>query len=598
MWNHRPVPARSSGCDEGATTRPPPVRTGRRAIEVAALAAGSGVVMVAVESVKQWLHPAITIWQSHAVTITLSSMVAAYVGYVVLRRGDWLRQRLVDEAEARQRAAEEAARASSLLLATLESNRDGVLVVSLDGTVLTFNHQFLDMWQLPESVVLGPTRDLLRRAEAQLIQPDALGSSVRRFQTDTEAESTEVLAFKDGRTVELFTAPQRLNGVVVGRVWRSRDITAHRQAQQYIHMLAQTIRSVGECVSVTDMDDRVLFVNQAFLDTYGFEESDLVGNLIALVRSPRTDADVARQILPATLRGGWSGELWNRRKDGTDFQVYLSTSIVRDEAGAAVALVGVARDITEQKRTEEALRRGRESERIVTLASGIAHQFNNLMQNVLGNTALALEELPPESGARGSLQLVLHASERAANLTGQLLAFAGRGVFMRVETVDVNQEIRERAAFLAALMPPASTLDFDLSEGPATVQADREQIRQVLTSLVTNAAEAMANRPGRASVGTRIEDVTASDARPWVAGGRAAPGRYVCLSVSDQGVGMDAETISHIFDPFFSTKFLGRGMGLPAVLGIARTAGGAVAVDSTPGRGTSVTVAFPVHSPD
>jgi PAS domain S-box-containing protein len=362
-------------------------------------------------------------------------------------------------------------------------------------------------------------------------------------------------------------------------------------------MLAQTIRSVGECVSVTDMDDRILFVNQAFLDTYGFDESDMVGRLIALVRSPRTTDEVARQILPATLRGGWSGELWNRKKDGTDFQVFLSTSIVRDESGVAVALVGVARDITEQKRTEDALRRGRESERIVTLAAGIAHQFNNLMQNVLGNTALALEDLPPGSPARASLQLVLHASERASNLTGQLLAYAGRGVFVRAETVDLNQEIRERAAFLTALMPPATTFNVDLSPGSAPIRADRDQIRQVLTSLSTNAAEAMANRPGRVSVRTRIEDVTAADTRPWVAGGRASPGRYVCLSVSDQGVGMDPETIGHIFDPFFSTKFLGRGMGLPAVLGIARTAGGAVAVDSTPGKGTSVTVALPFHSP-
>ena len=589
-----PVSTHSNRSDDGAINRPPQARAGRRAIEVAALAAAVAAVVLVLEFAKQWLHPDMTVWESHAITVAFAALAAALAGYAVFRRGDHLRDRVIAEAEQRRRAAEDVARVNSLLVATLESTRDGVLVLSLDDTILTFNRQFLDMWHVPESVLRGPTAELMRHAKEQLSNPEVFRASVARFRTDTESENTDVLVFKDGRTVELFTAPQRLDGVVVGRVWRGRDITAYRQAQRHIQMLAHTIRSVGECVSVTDMDDRVLFVNPAFLDTYGLEESDLIGHHIAVVRSPRTAGEVARQILPATLRGGWSGELWNRKKDGTDFQVFLSTSIVRDDAGAAVALVGVARDITEQKRTEDALTRGRESERIVTLAGGIAHQFNNLMQDVLGNTAVALEDLPPESPLRDPLQSVLHAGERAANLTAQLLAYAGRGIF--VATVDLNHEIRERAAFLTALMPPTTTFDVDLSPGSAPIRADRKQIQEVLTSLSTNAAEAMADRPGRASVRTRIEDVTASDPRPWVRGERPSPGRYVCLSVEDQGAGMDAETMSHIFDPFFSTKFLGRGMGLPAVLGMARAAEGAVAVVSTLGQGTSVTVAFPFDS--
>jgi len=293
---------------------------GRRVVEIIALGAGVAAVMMVLEAVKQWLHPDITPWESHSITVAVSATAAAIAGHAVLRRGDRLRRRLVAEAEARQRAAEDAARVNSLLLATLESNRDGVLVVGLDGMVLTFNHQFLDMWGVPESVLLGPTAELRRYARAQLKNPEALTASVARFQTDTESESTDVLAFKDGRTVELFTAPQRLKGVVVGRVWRSRDVTAHRQAQQQIQMLAHTIRSVGECVSVTDMDDRILFVNQAFLDTYGFDESELVGQHIAVVRSPKTTSELVRQVLPATRQGGWRGELWNRRRTALTFR--------------------------------------------------------------------------------------------------------------------------------------------------------------------------------------------------------------------------------------------------------------------------------------
>jgi len=582
--------------DSNGNPQPAPHAGSRRVVELAGVAAGVAALMLVMEVVKQWWHPDITVWESHSITIVVSSLSAVLAGYVVLRSNDRLNARLVSEYDRRVRVAEEVSRANALLQATLESNRDGVLVAGLDGTIVTFNRRVLDMWHVQESVLQGPPAEFRRLATEQLLNPGVLSASVARLRSGVASESADVLEFKDGRTMELLASPQLLDGVVVGRVWRSRDITAHRLAQQHIQMLAQTIRSIAECVSVTDMEDRILFVNQAFLDTYHFEESELLGRHIDVLRPYKSTEAVTRQVLAATREGGWQGELWNRRKDGTDFEIFLSTSIVRDEGGAPVALVGVARDITEQRRTEAALARGRDSERIVTLAAGIAHEFNNLLQTVLASTALALEDLPPDSGARDPLHLILHASERASNLTAQLLAYAGRGVFVRMVPFDLNDEIRGQSAFVRALMPPDTTFELDLAAEGAPIRADRQQIRQVLTSLGTNAAEAMAKRHGRTIISTRVEDITTADDRPWIAGERPAAGRYVCLCVADQGVGMEAGTISRIFDPFFSTKFQGRGMGLPAVLGIARATGGAIAVDSVPGQGTSVTVAFPHHA--
>jgi PAS domain S-box-containing protein len=143
-------------------------------------------------------------------------------------------------------------------------------------------------------------------------------------------------------------------------------------------MLAQALTSISECVSITDMDDIVLFVNDAFLLTYGFREEDLLGKPIGVVRSPNNPPEVTQEILPATLRGGWKGEVFNRRSDGTDFPILLSTSVVRDEAGQALGLIGVARDITERRRAEEALRR--QNEHLAALAAENARLLQETQQ--------------------------------------------------------------------------------------------------------------------------------------------------------------------------------------------------------------------------
>jgi len=143
------------------------------------------------------------------------------------------------------------------------------------------------------------------------------------------------------------------------------DVTEHRRTESELNLLAHTLRSVSECVSITDMSDNICFVNEAFLGAYGFEEHELVGKNIALVRSSNNPPEITREILPATLRGGWRGEILNRRKDGNDFPIYLSTSIVRDENRKPIYLVGIARDITEGRRVQEEIHRSRQKLQLI-----------------------------------------------------------------------------------------------------------------------------------------------------------------------------------------------------------------------------------------
>jgi PAS domain S-box-containing protein len=144
-------------------------------------------------------------------------------------------------------------------------------------------------------------------------------------------------------------------GELIGLVGSARDITERKQSEKTISMLAHAIRSVSECVSITDMEDRILFVNNAFLKTYQYDEQELTGKHISIVRSPKNKHDSVEVILPATLNGGWHGELINRRKDGSEFPVYLSTSVIQDESGKPVGLIGVTTDITDRKRAEQQL---------------------------------------------------------------------------------------------------------------------------------------------------------------------------------------------------------------------------------------------------
>jgi nitrogen-specific signal transduction histidine kinase/CheY-like chemotaxis protein len=258
-----------------------------------------------------------------------------------------------------------------------------------------------------------------------------------------------------------------------------------------------------------------------------------------------------------------------------------------------VAISTTARDITEIKVLEEQLRQSAKLESLGVLAGGIAHDFNNLLVGILGNASLASDILPPTSPARPMLDGVIKASERAAMLTRQLLAYSGKGKFI-IQPVDISDLVREMTTLVQASVPRAVALRLRLAPGLPPVVADAAQLQQLIMNLVINGAEAIGDNPGSVIVTTGEQQIVDGETSGTTVGAESVtPGRYVFFEVEDNGVGMDEATIARIFDPFFTTKFTGRGLGLSAALGIVRGHKGFIQVASSPGRGSTFKVLFP-----
>ncbi|MBS3821711.1 MAG: response regulator, partial [Phycisphaerae bacterium] len=234
-------------------------------------------------------------------------------------------------------------------------------------------------------------------------------------------------------------------------------------------------------------------------------------------------------------------------------------------------------------------------ESLGVLAGGIAHDFNNLLVGILGNADLALTELSPVSPARESVQQIEISARRAADLCRQMLAYSGKGRFV-IEPIDLSEVVEEMGHMLTVAISKNVVLKYNLPDDLPAVMADATQIRQVVMNLITNASEAIGDRSGVISVSTNAMECTQECLDEAYAAEDLSPGMYVALEVSDTGCGMDAETLAKLFDPFYTTKFTGRGLGLAAVLGIIRGHGGAIKVDGEPGRGSTFTVLLPASA--
>ena len=377
-----------------------------------------------------------------------------------------------------------------------------------------------------------------------------------------------------------------------------RDITELRRAETALRASEAKYRGLFEHVPIgvyqSTPAGKILTANPALVKLLGYgSPADLL------------DADIGddlyfdpQQRLTLTEKLELEGQLRNeelvlRRKDGSRITVLENCRAVKDQAGEGPYYEGTLIDITHHKELEERYQQAQKLESIGRLAGGIAHDFNNLLTIINGYSELLLDELPEGSPLRAPAEEVRKAGQRAADLTQQLLSFSRKQVVYG-EVLDLNQEVVETGQMLQRLIGADIELVVNLDPSIARIEMGPGQIQQVLMNLAVNARDAMP-RGGRLTIATRdalIEDeeIERSVGLP--------PGRYVKLTVSDSGVGMDEETRKHIFEPFYTTKEVGKGtgLGLATVYGIVTQSGGDIRVDSEEHNGTVVTIHLPAVS--
>jgi PAS domain S-box-containing protein len=378
------------------------------------------------------------------------------------------------------------------------------------------------------------------------------------------------------------------------------------ESQQRVADREEGYRALAETASdgiiTFDSSSTILFVNAAVARMFGYTCEELLGRDLTILM-PESMRAAYKKMLAGYLETGkhhlpslQSIPLSGEHRHG--HKIPLEVSIGEYKQRDRHVFVGVIRDITERKRLEETLRQTTKLESLGVLAGGIAHDFNNLLTGILGNISLCSELLPESHPAKSNLNDAVEASERAAHLTKQLLAYAGRGRFL-VEPIDLSVLVKEISALVKSSIPKHVTLRLDLQQPLPLVEADVAQLQQLIMNLVINGAEAIPQgRQGTVLVVTRSQMIDSGDSVEPITTDSLVPGRYIGISVHDNGTGMDTATMEKIFDPFFTTKFTGRGLGLAAVQGIVRGHKGTLKIFSSPGEGTTFRVLLPAMAAD
>jgi PAS domain S-box-containing protein len=502
-----------------------------------------------------------------------------------------------------QKKAEEAYETERTHLESLfESAPEAIAMADVQSRMIRANPEFLRLFGYTQEEVMGkPIDDLI-------VPPDRIDEAkgLTKAAASGEYVAMETVRMtKDGTllNVSVLGAPVFVKDEQIGVYGIYRDITDSKRAERALRESEERYRALTE-ESLAGVyllnEDRFLFVNSEMARITGYSREELLAiEDVGRIIHP-DDLSMTKERGAARERGETVQPRYELRlitKSGKVKNLMVATRQVPYEGKTVV--LGNLFDITDKVRAEKERRefeaklwQAQKLESLGVLAGGIAHDFNNLLMAIMGNVDLAMDSIPEQSQAVANLREIGSAAQSAADLCSQMLAYSGKGTIERGQ-VDLHQLILEMASLLEVSIHKDIKLEFDLSDQCRLLQADVSQMRQVVMNLIINASEAIGEHVGMIRISTGIRRCDADFLKGTLLGKDLPEGDYVYLEVADSGRGMDEETTKKMFDPFFSTKFAGRGLGLAAVLGIVRRHHGTINVSSEVGGGTRFTVFFP-----
>ncbi len=497
-----------------------------------------------------------------------------------------------------------------LLLAALEASTNGVVITDRAGAIQWVNAAFTRMTGYSFEEAAGQNARLVKSgAHSDAFYQDLWSTLL----SGGVWAGTIVNRRKDGSTYfeeQTITPVRDKDGAISHFVAIKQDVTARRQAHDTLRESERRYRllaeNVTDVISVFDMDLRPTYVSPSILALRGYTVEEVMAQSMEEYLMPAS-WDIARRAFAEELameRAGQANPARTRTlelelpcKDGSRIWVESKISFLRDANGQLQELIAVSRDISERKRAEAdrvqvegRARHAQKMEAVGRLAAGIAHDFNNLLTVIIGRSQIASAGLGPDSAVRHHIQEIEHTGKRAAGLTRQLLSFS-RQQLLELKLVDLNLVVDGVERILRRVIGEDIELEIVLEPRLGITKVDPSQLEQVLLNLAVNSRDAMP-QGGRLAIETSNLEIDAVDERshPGV-----VPGRYVVLTVSDTGHGMDAATRSRIFEPFFTTKEpdKGTGLGLATVHGIVEQSGGTMLVYSEVGQGTTFRIYLP-----
>ena len=486
-----------------------------------------------------------------------------------------------------ERALEDSERKYRLLA---ESSREMIYVITKAGRVVYLN-------SAAARLIGSDVESLSGKHLSEIFPPAAAAENLRNIHGVIETGSPllreSVQYYPSGpRWVESRLSPIfDEHGKVDSVLGLSFDISERKRAEESLVRLNMAVEASGEAIFMTDPSGVFTFVNRAFTRLYGYDSDEVVGSVTPrILNSGKQSAAQFAEHWRALLAKQTTTSEWiNKKKDGSLVTVEDTSDPILNDHGEIAGFLAIQRDVTERRSLEDQIRQTQKMESLGTLASGVAHDFNNVLAIILGHVSILEAHRLDGKHFETSLEAISKASWRGASLVGQMLTFARKST-VEVRPLIINEQVQEVEKLLQETFPKTITFTFDLAPSLPLIDADPTQIQQVLVNLCVNARDAMEGN-GSLRVATGIAELESLRGR--FADANASG--YIRVDVSDTGTGMDDATMKRIFEPFFTTKEPGKGtgLGLAVVFGIMQSHGGFVDVASAPGSGATFSVYFP-----